>query len=72
MCKGAMLVCLCVPRSSVVSVGWCILVFGDGLGWDVCMWGAVCCKCRLVCFDVLTNVSVCVRGAVLLWVVLGV
>ena len=64
MCKGAMLVCLDVPSSNVVGVGWCILVFGDDMGWDVCIWGAVCCKCRLVCVDDVTNVSVFVQGAV--------
>jgi hypothetical protein len=43
VCGVAMLVCVYVPGSSAMGMGWCILVCGYGLERGVCACGVVGC-----------------------------
>jgi len=43
VCRGAMLVCVCVIVRGDVGMGRCVVVCGDGMGRDVCVCGAVSC-----------------------------
>ena len=43
---GARLVGVCVVGRGAVGIGRCVVDCGDGMGWGVCVFGAVCCVAR--------------------------